>query len=396
VNPEPRTTSDPGNQPTASKRRELRDRVIQYRPGASSLGSEDYDITLATVMYGGGVRAGRPDTEVTPFRPSSIRGNLRFWWRATRGAQFSSWEDLHTRESEIWGSQDKPSRVKIRVEVTTRPESMALDQIPREDPRRYGLFPPYNEKGVDYTERRLLAPGAQFRLTLQMPKQEDLWDDVQASLWAWLNFGGLGARSRRGAGALYCKDFAGWTKQHLQGTGETRAWPTMKGGFLLAGKRRVSILTCWQELLQIYKDFRSGQDPRAGRWPEANEIRWIRQGAARREQQGFPRAQLGLPIIFHFKDRSRDPSDQTLSAVMGNDLARMAGPVILRPFVVSPTEAIPTILILNSEKPRALALYEGGEQRRFNEQRVELGAINAIARLLNYAGERLGVQANRL
>ncbi len=48
-----------------------------------------YDVLLATTMFGGGVDAGSQDVAtndpVTPIRGTEIRGQLRFWWRATRG-----------------------------------------------------------------------------------------------------------------------------------------------------------------------------------------------------------------------------------------------------------------------------------------------------------------------
>ncbi|NPV63073.1 MAG: type III-B CRISPR module RAMP protein Cmr1 [Methanotrichaceae archaeon] len=55
---------------------------------------------MITPIFGGGVKVGENDL-VTPIRASSIRGHLRFWWRATRGARFETSSQLFDREGEI-------------------------------------------------------------------------------------------------------------------------------------------------------------------------------------------------------------------------------------------------------------------------------------------------------
>lgn len=48
--------------------------------------SRTYTIEVITPLFGGGVEVGVNDP-VTLICPSSIRGLLRFWWRATLGAR---------------------------------------------------------------------------------------------------------------------------------------------------------------------------------------------------------------------------------------------------------------------------------------------------------------------
>ncbi|MEJ2046041.1 MAG: type III-B CRISPR module RAMP protein Cmr1 [Reinekea sp.] len=43
---------------------------------------QTYECELVTPLYGGGIEAGVIDEEM-PIRASSIRGQLRFWWRIT-------------------------------------------------------------------------------------------------------------------------------------------------------------------------------------------------------------------------------------------------------------------------------------------------------------------------
>ncbi len=60
---------------------------------ASNQVISDYQISLITPYFGGGVEAGAPD-ETLPIRGISIRGQLQFWWRATLGAAFATGKDL--------------------------------------------------------------------------------------------------------------------------------------------------------------------------------------------------------------------------------------------------------------------------------------------------------------
>ena len=345
------------------------------------------DILLVSPLYGGGVEAGQLDP-ITPFRASSIRGNLRYWWRATRGGQFDTWEKMRDAEAAIWGDTEQASRVQLRVQI---PENWAkgrvlLRKYERDLNRKYALFPPYNQKNVNLDDpgKQFLESG-RFSVTLSL-QSEKLSPDVNAAIWAWTNFGGLGARTRRGAGALFCERYAGWDEGHVAGDGKTRPWSTLKGGKIVWGppkKGTNAWADAWTEVVQLYREFRQdriGRGPTA--WPEPDEIRAIRQGSGKASDAGFPRGSLGLPIVFHFKDRS-EPSDQTLSIA---EEGRMASPVILRPFAASKDLAYPVILLMNSPGPQQLYLYEKGGRT----QPVTGGIRNSLSELLNRAHDRWG------
>jgi CRISPR-associated protein Cmr1 len=71
----------------------------------------------------------------------------------------------------------------------------------------------------------------------------------------------------------------------------------------------------------------------------------------------FPRARLGLPIVFHFKD-GQDPKQLELYPE-GEESTRMASPVILRPLAVGKSSmALPMIVRLHAQGPRALKLSD--------------------------------------
>jgi len=118
---------------------------------------------------------------------------------------------------------------------------------------------------------------------------------------------------------------------------------------------------------------RDGRRPGRSRWPEADSLRRITGQALPQHQpsitttaDAFPRAEFGLPIIFHFKDgprtktanRSVDPVDCQLKPAGG--AGRMASPLIIKALAVRTGQgmkAVPLILKLNVE-PISAAVVE--------------------------------------
>ncbi|MGO9113609.1 MAG: RAMP superfamily CRISPR-associated protein [Thermoguttaceae bacterium] len=82
----------PGTRATLSSVREMR----------------EYQIRQVMLMFGGGVEVGEPYPTL-PVRGTSIRGQLQFWWRATRGASCSTREELFPRHAAVWGTTERAS-----------------------------------------------------------------------------------------------------------------------------------------------------------------------------------------------------------------------------------------------------------------------------------------------
>ena len=105
-----------------------------------------YLIHVITPIYGGGVVPGENDLGMV-IRPSSIRGHLRFWWRATKGAKFENAKQLFVREGEIWGTSDSPSPTNIRIaqpineDLRQRKASNNYGFQNKYGPESYVLFP---------------------------------------------------------------------------------------------------------------------------------------------------------------------------------------------------------------------------------------------------------------
>jgi len=92
--------------------------------------------------------------------------------------------------------------------------------------------------------------------------------------------------------------------------------------------------------------------PGRSRWPEADAIRRLSGQYARAHRpehpagSAFPRADLGAPIVFHFKDSS-DPPDHTLEP-RTNKSGRMASPVITRPLALADGTFAPMVALLSA------------------------------------------------
>ena len=192
--------------------------------------TRSYDVI--TPLFGGGAEASKNDVDFL-IRPSSIIGQLRFWWRATRGGEFNgNLQAMKDKEDEIWGSALKrdehgniikgPSEVRIRVIVTNpgeakKPWKIVLNKDKKTVPRAediahgYSSFPlqPTKDDLKEASKMRSedrptlienLRVGIQFDLILEYPKRFS--EDIEATLWAWEMFGGVGARTRRGFGSI--------------------------------------------------------------------------------------------------------------------------------------------------------------------------------------------------
>lgn len=360
-----------------------------------------YNIQVITPIFGGGVKAGECDP-VTLIRPSSIRGHLRFWWRATRGANCTTVAELRQREGEIWGTTDNPSQVivgaSIKSQGTThpcavKPEGKNFARFKEGHPG-YALFPFQGNKkeGIPIAN---CTSKVSFDLKLIYP--QSLSDDLEAAVWAWVNFGGAGARTRRGGGSLYCQELAppdasgiaSWYKERLESLGiilsHPKQWPILPDSLLV--KSSSNAMQAWNDVVTLMQTFRQGQNvgrnpgkapnrPGRSRWPEPETIR---SATSQRDPKhsrmsgipndAFPRAELGLPIVFHFKDYN-DPKDTELYPIVdGQEKTRMASPLILRPIVCQNGEVQQMILCLKAPSPNEVVLKKAPGNPKFKKIR---------------------------
>ena len=181
---------------------------------------------LITPLFGGGVTPSEADP-VTVIRGTEIRGQLRFWWRACRGGNAEFKGDLtkmKEAEGKLWGTATKKDdatarhneNIQISVDVTNPGTAVKPFNVVENDRRRKVVSntelnapPAYAAFPMQPTDDELRKPNLKikevrsnitFKLTITFPTNQR--EEVEAALWAWETFGGIGARTRRGFGAL--------------------------------------------------------------------------------------------------------------------------------------------------------------------------------------------------
>lgn len=375
---------------------------------------------LITPLFGGGVEA-RVNDEVTPISGKAIRGQLRFWWRATRGT--GTLEEMKRREDAIWGSTEKPSEISIQTKFEpTQKDKQNQDSAFKVKKNQRGklqviasariaqyaafpLLPDKNERKRDGWRSEEVWFDIEFTLELRYPRQIRLESgtrillkpEIEAALWAWTTFGGIGARTRRGFGALQLLNKDGTavepptvgkvaetvrneSRAHLaEGPWNEQIPHLLADSPLAFTKSKDSCISAWQDVIEALQDFR--QSPRvlrenrfSGRsdWPEADAIRtMVGTNAEYRKPEHpvgkkFPRAVFGLPIGFKFKDedvRNRDPPETFLEGRekgLGKEaISRLSSPLILRPIACANGKAVGMGLVMQSPRipPDGIYLY---------------------------------------
>ncbi len=175
-------------------------------------------LRLLTPAFIGSARPWEVDPFL-PFRPSSVRGVLRSWFRVAMAAilrprstnpddQQRMIDELRRIESLIFGDTERRSRVDVRPPQGGKMEDYK-GRCP--DPTRqpglcylgYGLF---EEKGPREGKPQAVLTKKDdpiiVEFSLRGPELAGLEELLGATLWLWVHFGGIGARSRRGFGSL--------------------------------------------------------------------------------------------------------------------------------------------------------------------------------------------------
>lgn len=373
--------------------------TAEQTPG---LFARTYHIELLTPMAGGGIKSWVPDID-NPVRTQSIKGNLRFWWRTMQ--HISDAEELKERESRLWGSTGNASSVRIAVSyaASQKPETI----IPGECPP-YVLFPLQSLQGGNFT----LIKSCSFQMEVICP--EEVSEQVTQSIKLWILFGGIGARTRRGCGSLYCPEImeafpspeaiADFLKPFRQHTDKNAAgsspYPTLSGSRFAwsSGPKKNDPIDLWNSFLKQYSEFRQGRNiarnrgtgnrPGRTRWPEADAIRRLSDcttGVHPPEHPAgnwFPRGAYGLPIQIEFRGERTDPPDKYFLQP-GNDHGdRWPSPSILKIIKLKEGAFIKSCLILNAAVPDDLVIVE-----KTKSTTTTLHRLGSDEKPMSYAGK---------
>lgn len=208
-------------------------------PGAPASLKAELLITTPMFLGDGGQKA-------TSIRPPSIKGALRFWWRALQwpgvyqrhGHVATALADLHTQEAELFGlaaghkvahihdGQPKESGEQGRFRISiTQPDVKADPDYRPSDSVQYLLgIGLYRGKLL----RKPLQQGSRFTLALTAKPgghtvTDKQWKSLEEALLCWGLLGGLGARARKGLGSVSLQSLEGGVYQAPQNRGDYEA-----------------------------------------------------------------------------------------------------------------------------------------------------------------------------
>ncbi|MBI4819677.1 MAG: type III-B CRISPR module RAMP protein Cmr1 [Deltaproteobacteria bacterium] len=366
----------------------------------------ELEYEFLTFVFGGGVRAEgpkKPFDPTTPIRSASIRGQLRFWWRATNPTGATSVAELRNHEAKLFGGvhgEPQRSQIEIRVRQPSAPRAVRVLEgrfkaAPGFESISYGAFPLRDTDGEDHGTLHDFHKGG-FGVALRFP--ERFRQQVLAAVWAFSWLGGYGGRTRRGFGALRLTKSnipipslqEGWTEL-VRGTPVD--WPHLpkEVSFKIGSKRYGQGLAAHSALLEAMKKLRQGalgrnpgqapNRPGRSKWPEPDTIRRLTKTHDPSHPplvaiDGFPRAAFGLPIIFKFKDdRTGDPEAQTANPVGKN---RFASPLLIRPIQFAPGDIRGLAVRLSGKRPKRIELSPCGKKEAINLVETEAGRIEPM------------------
>ncbi len=388
------------------------ERLPERRPRLVRAGHDTLSFSLHLAVITpilGGATSARTIDQVDVIRVPSLRGQLRFWWRALYAGQLSG-EALYLAERRLWGGagDDDGGRSQVELRVTVKAAGDIDTQPMRQGTSgAYALWPARETRGdnpQDTAPRRL--PGTRFVVHLRCPKNDET--AVRSAVRALLLFGGYGSRTRRGAGSFTLdlpSDRAEWLPAEATREALTALFgedvlaplagrvpddlPLLRGAGLRAGAVVPDASDAWTTALGWLSDFRqrpslggAGDDPwyarargdagRPGRsnWPEADKVRRL-SGASPWAHEPrhngtpvWPRAGFGLPIVARFqrKDRSgtpyarREPADYEIrwyEEERGERIPhdRLASPLIVKALPLADGSFVPCALWLHRGYP---------------------------------------------
>lgn len=303
-------------------------------------------------------------------RVPSLRGTLRFWFRAiAAGHGVTDLDTLARDETAVFGNAGTPSRIRLRID--RQPEEAGKNAKPTWTGVRGVSY--LLGQGLWSYKTGLTRPHVPAGKTVEVKvafSGDPLVDSrFLLSLWALLAYGGLGARTRRGFGRLRCTKITGalpdgWTPvdlcthdwasltsdplpARLRRTVD-QGWPTYVvdsaddefpeiptlaprwwGGALL-GYSGQSFDKALGPAGQSWRSFRLGKYPDQEPHRDDKSPEWLR--AIFGGDDRYPIAALGLPVNY-YSSTSKTAVDVQPTSSTGETIRR-ASPVWLAPVLL--------------------------------------------------------------
>jgi CRISPR-associated protein Cmr1 len=197
---------------------------LEETPWKDAMETIEATFKVVTPMFMSGA-----DQSQAELRLPSIKGALRFWWRALAWQRLGNVQAIHAEENYLFGSADQDvGQAAVLMKLTVLEAEDASQKS--FDTRRYPGLPylgygvmDYNGNVINNNGERSYIPSVTFRLSLlfkpKVPQQHK--ETVVDALKLFGLIGGLGAKSRKGYGSV--------TLRQLEHKGEIWYAPTTLG-----------------------------------------------------------------------------------------------------------------------------------------------------------------------
>ncbi|HDH91494.1 MAG TPA: type III-B CRISPR module RAMP protein Cmr1 [Candidatus Aenigmarchaeota archaeon] len=127
-------------------------------------------------------------------RPPSLRGLMRWWFRAIMGSM-TSIKNLKMLEDRIFGSTNQKSAIRVTSVTNAKPSTINIPNSLRYLWFSIQLQRRQNQRLQCYPEK------SKFHVTIYS-EDKNVLNIVSGCLWTLIYLGGIGSRMRRGAGSL--------------------------------------------------------------------------------------------------------------------------------------------------------------------------------------------------
>lgn len=336
-----------------------------------------FELEIVTPLFLGGADGNTPE-----LRAPSFKGAMRWWFRAMMGSIIDyDMGKLKKLEEKVFGSTSYAGEIALQLRSN---EIKATNWVPAKD--KFGMnYLFFSLRGTQSrSPRKFIDPGQKLELVMNTRKTsaDRCLKVAVGSLWLLVNLGGLGSRSRRGAGSLKTvstdtKDF-NFTTPDVNPSGlaiflEEGIKTTKRVFEEYSGKQSSPPIstppyTSFSKLTKLWVFDKI--------WPSSegalHEIGTVLASYRREKNRGrtgnllkgvpveFKSAAFGLPIQFYFP-RSRKGA--TLSWEMENNKVsgRRASPLIIKVHKLAQQKYGVSLLLLLAE------FLPNGESLRFSE-----------------------------
>ena len=148
---------------------------------------------------------GAEQNHTAELRAPSIRGLLRYWYRALLGGKGYMYESLAKEEAKVFGSAGMGDieASATGVDVLVHEGEVHQKQARQATGNKKGAAYLWHYTSAGDNDRSHFAPGSTFRVALIATRSdEEALHRAEAAFWLLATLGGIGYRSRRAAGAF--------------------------------------------------------------------------------------------------------------------------------------------------------------------------------------------------